>query len=79
MDRVKFISIQRAEDIINTKNPKFKWFYQIKHKHNGTFVIFWCENYYRKYVVEFGNNYVATQLVSYLISLLQKADFIKKD
>ena len=77
MDNVKYISIQRIKDIVNTFNPKFKRYYQIKSNGKSAFVIFWCENCYRKYAVVFGNNDMAIQLISYLTNFLKKNNFIK--
>ena len=78
MKKIKFVSVQRAEDIISTHNPKYKWFYNIKSSCNDILLIFWCEKYYRKYAVAFRNNDMAIQIMSYLTDFLKKNNFLKK-
>ena len=73
--RIKFVSIQRAKDIINTHNPKYRWFYAIKSSCNSVLLVFWCEKCYRKYAVIFGNNDMSVSFMSYLVNLLKKIIF----
>ena len=73
---MKKLSFNRAEDIINTANPRMKKYY----KTDFDKIYFWIsDNPYRKYCIELEGwqDEVKIQHISYFIDLLQQRGFEK--
>ena len=76
--KLKHVTVQRAQDIISTANPKFKWKYFINENTKNK-LYFWCENCYRLYFIEFGNNEQSIAIISHIIEILKENNFEKSD
>jgi predicted AAA+ superfamily ATPase len=71
---MKKISLSRAEDIINTSNPKFQKYYVI----NIDDILFWISDKpYRKYkvILDGWSDEVKVQHIKYLEELFEKHNF----
>ena len=78
MQNIKIVTLQRAEEIIFSSNPNFKWFY-VKYENNkNIFIDFFCKNCYRKYRIILGKNEQSICLVSHIVSLFKEYNFHKK-
>jgi len=72
--KLKQITIQRAQDIILTANPKYTWKYFINENSKNK-LYFWCDNCYRLYYIEFGNNEQSLAIISHFIEMLKNNNF----
>jgi hypothetical protein len=73
---MKKLNFNRAEDIINTANPKMKKYYKIDFDE----IYFWISDKpYRKYYMNLENWQceVKVQHISYFVDLLQRNNFEK--
>ena len=73
---LKQTSIQRAQDIINTTNSKFKKFYYLDENSKNK-LYFWCENCYRLYFIETLPNEQYIAVISDFIEQLKENGFEK--
>ena len=71
---LKQTTLQRAQDIISTANPKFKWKYFINENTKNK-LYFWCENCYRLYFIEFTDNEQSLAIISHFIEMLKNNNF----
>ena len=74
---IRKIDLKRAEDILTTLNPKFKWYYS----YNTSEFIFFSENknfVYKVRLVNIGNE-AKINVISHFLSLLNEVNSQKID